>query len=320
MSNASSDVNWRNKKLMRYYTMNLSTTQSTAKLVTYVDTLAVYYPPQAVVDNILTNIGKFNHLILAFWEPTKPVDVALEWSDGKTFPTDAIDQFHKAGVKVLVSASGSTETPITHWINGSGIDGATYGQKLADFVKQYQLDGADLDIEDAAYQTNPSEAIQWTVDATKTLRKVLGQNAVITHAPQAPYFSPDFGNAPYLEIDKQVGSMIDFYNIQFYNQGNSSYDTYNDLFVTSNGWCSGSSVGEIHAAGVPLSRIVVGKPMETNDASNTGFVDAKHLAAFIKHAKQAQPSLLPAGVMTWQFHSNNDSKSWSETIASRFGS
>jgi chitinase len=310
--------------------MNLSTTQSTAKLVTYVDMLAVYYPPQAVVDNILTNIGKFNHLILAFWEPTKPVDVALEWSDGKTFPTDAIDQFHKAGVKVLVSASGSTETPITHWINGSGIDGATYGQKLADFVKQYQLDGADLDIEDAAYQTNPSKAIQWTVEATQALHTTfkalgkIGKNAVITHAPQAPYFSPDFGNAPYLEIDKQVGSMIDFYNIQFYNQGNSSYDTYNDLFVTSNGWSSKSSVGEIHAAGVPLSRIVVGKPMNKTDASNTGWVSASHLASFISQAKQAQPSLLPAGVMTWQFHSDNDndndSKAWSETIASSFTS
>lgn len=302
--------------------MNSSSTQSTPKLVAYVDTLAVYHPPQTVVDNILMNIGKFNYLILAFWETTKPVDVALEWSDGKTFPTDAIDQFHKAGVKVLVSASGSTETPITHWINGSGIDGATYGQKLADFVKQYQLDGADLDIEDTAYQSNPSKAIQWTVDATKALRNALGQNAVITHAPQAPYFSRHYGNAPYLAIDKQVGHLIDFYNIQFYNQGSSSYDTYNSLFVTSTGWSSQSSVGEINAAGVPLSRIVVGKPMKKTDVSksNTGWVSASELVSFITQAKQAQPSLLPAGVMTWQFHSDNDSKTWSETIASSFAS
>ena len=57
--------------------MNSSSTQSTPKLVAYVDTLAVYHPPQTVVDNILMNIGKFNYLILAFWETTKPGDVAL---------------------------------------------------------------------------------------------------------------------------------------------------------------------------------------------------------------------------------------------------
>ena len=145
---------------------------------------------------------------------------------------------------------------------------------------------------------------------------------MITHAPQAPYFSRHYGNAPYLAIDKQVGHLIDFYNIQFYNQGSSSYDTYNSLFVTSTGWSSQSSVGEINAAGVPLSRIVVGKPMKKTDVSksNTGWVSASELVSFITQAKQAQPSLLPAGVMTWQFHSDNDSKTWSETIASSFAS
>lgn len=296
--------------------MSSLTTQSVAKIVTYVDTLAQYYPPQKVVDSILTNIGKFNHVILAFWEPTQPLDVALEWTNG-TFPTDAINQFHNAGVKVLVSAGGSTATPITDWIDGSGIDGTTYGQKLADFVKQSHLDGADLDIEDGAYQTHSSDAIKWTTEATQALRNALGQNAVITHAPQAPYFSPSYANAPYLEIDRQVGSMIDFYNIQFYNQGtNNPYETYNELFVTSH--YPQSSVGEIHAAGVPLSRIVVGKPMNKTDASNTGWVSASDLASYIQQAKTN--NLLPAGVMTWQFHSDNNSKNWSEIIASGFAS
>ncbi len=306
--------------------MNSSSTQSTPKLVAYIDARQLFNGllPQQALDLILTNIGKFNHLILAFWEPDSPVDTALLWSNG-TFPSDAINQFHDAGVKVLVSAGGSTVTPISDWIKGSPIDGATYGQKLADFVKQYQLDGADLDIEDNdAYANYADKAIQWTVDTTKALRNALGQNAVITHAPQAPYFSPNYGSpqhgySAYLGIDKQVGDLIDFYNIQFYNQGNDNpYESYPDLFGTAS--ASQSSVGEIHAAGVPLSRIVVGKPLNKTDATNTGWVSAGNLALLLQDAKQAQPSLLPAGVMTWQFHCDNESKVWSETIANSFAS
>ena len=51
---------------------------------------------------------------------------------------------------------------------------------------------------------------------------------IISHAPQTPYFCPGFApSGSYLKVNKQVGKFIDFYNIQFYNQGESTkYDTY----------------------------------------------------------------------------------------------
>jgi len=36
--------------------------------------------------------------------------------------------------------------------------------------------------------------------------------------------------------------MIDFYNVQFYNQGDTKYDTYDGLFTTSSGFFSGTAV------------------------------------------------------------------------------
>ena len=36
--------------------------------------------------------------------------------------------------------------------------------------------------------------------------------------------------------------MIDFYNVQFYNQGSTSYDTYEKLFVQSGGYFPTTSV------------------------------------------------------------------------------
>lgn len=67
----------------------------------------------------------------------------------------------------------------------------------------------------------------WLVTFTKTLRNLL-PNAIITHAPQAPYFKNTYyPKGGYVTVDKQVGSLIDFYNVQFYNQGNTQYNTYN---------------------------------------------------------------------------------------------
>jgi chitinase len=52
----------------------------------------------------------------------------------------------------------------------------------------------------------------------------------ITHAPQGPYFSNSYPKGAYLTVNAQVGNMIDFYNVQFYNQGNTGYDSYSALF------------------------------------------------------------------------------------------
>lgn len=47
------------------------------------------------------------------------------------------------------------------------------------------------------------------------------------HAPQAPYFSTAYArNGGYLAVDQEVGDLIDLYLVQFYNQGNTGYDTY----------------------------------------------------------------------------------------------
>ena len=43
-------------------------------------------------------------------------------------------------------------------------------------------------------------------------------------------------------MDREVGSLIDFYNVQFYNQGNTQYNTYDELFIKANGFFSGTSV------------------------------------------------------------------------------
>jgi len=66
----------------------------------------------------------------------------------------------------------------------------------------------------------------WLIRFTTKLRSLL-PNKIITHAPQGPYFKNDYyPKGGYVTVHQKVGSMIDFYNVQFYNQGNTQYNSY----------------------------------------------------------------------------------------------
>jgi chitinase len=128
-------------------------------------------------------------------------------------------------------------------------------------------------------------------------------NHIITHAPQGPYFKQDhYKNGGYITVDKAVGAGIDFYNIQFYNQGDTKYDTYQSLFIQSGGYFSGTSVKEIMSRGISSKKLVVGKPVNPADASNTGWMDHNTLG---QATSKAYSDLgWYAGVMFWQYPSD----------------
>ncbi len=157
--------------------------------------------------------------------------------------------FTKAGVKLIVSAFGATEYPTSS--NFDPVDAAT---KLADFVNTNLFDGVDVDWEDsAAFQSGDGSGEDWLITFTTTLRNALNPGLIITHAPQSPYFTTNssiYLAGGYLTVHKAVGHMIDFYNIQFYNQGVGTYDNAERLFNVSGGWAPGSSVNEMITSGV----------------------------------------------------------------------
>jgi len=221
--------------------------------------------------------------------------------------------YHSKGIKVLVSAFGSTDNPTS-----GGVDPVDCGKRLAQFVITNQLDGVDLDWEDnAAMEAGKGE--QWLITITQTLRQLLPRDKgyIISHAPQAPYFmgKPKYPNGGYLTVDQAVGSLIDFYNVQFYNQDTSDYTTYATLFQKANGWATGTSVLEMVSKGVDISRIVVGKPVTQGDVNNSGFVSVSALRAIF--ASAISSTQWRGGFMGWQFQSD-DGGSWSRQLSSAF--
>ena len=139
---------------------------------------------------------------------------------------------------------------------------------------------------------------------------------IITHAPQGPYFGGTYlyPNNAYLEVDRAVGKDIQFYNVQFYNQQTTPYNTSQGLFNVSGGWAPDTSVNEMIANGVPMEKIVVGKPATPSDAYDEGsYMTASALNDSIVAAYRYNK--WKTGVMYWQFSSDPTSSIIRDTLS-----
>lgn len=142
-------------------------------------------------------------------------------------------------------------------------------------------------------------AVQWLTTFTTELRKELPQGQyLLTHAPVAPWFSPGmYTNNAYIQVDDNVGNLIDWYNVQFYNQGTYDYTTCNSLLYESSQTWPNTSVYQLVYTGVEMDKIVIGKPANPGDASN-GYMNTTYLAMCLADAKEDGWN---AGVMVWEF-------------------
>ncbi|KAJ7869379.1 glycoside hydrolase family 18 protein [Mycena leptocephala] len=240
--------------------------------------------------------GAFNVLLLAFLSgsttgpSTTDPGVIQTWAGMNAAQRQ---EYKDAGITVLVSLFGATPTPTTS--NWNPTDTANIA---ATWIKANGVDGADVDYEDTlAMSAGKGEA--WVITFTTELRKQLGEKFIITHAPMAPWFGDSIGLYPggaYRNIHQSVGSMIDWYNVQFYNAGNAYADCAG-LVETSP---DQTAVLQIHSeAKVPLNKIVIGKPAIQMDAG-AGYIAPPTLSSCIHMVKKA-PGGWNAGISFWKY-------------------
>ena len=312
----------------------------------YVNTLNQWWGDAVSSEIGATNPRGYNTILLAFWIPNQdgtsnPVDVGVVWSQPERFfdvqnsqfgstateiRTNLINEYHSNGVKVLISAFGATSFPTTQ-----GVPATACGENLAQFAIDMQLDGVDLDYEDNAAM-EAGTAVPWLIemmDAMVKKFKATGKKYIITNAPQAPYFIDGKYPQNYVAFHKSllsdgttVGDNIDSYLVQFYNQGSSTYSSYTSLFETSDGWSYGTSVKEIANKGIPMSKIVIGKPITQADAANTGYVPTGELASILQTARQSGNVWAKdedvGGVMGWRFQSDRQG-AWASQLNAAIG-
>ena len=165
---------------------------------------------------MLTSIQGYNVVALSFLTLQGALDqagrfAALSAGD----KTAKKNEYHKAGIKIVASAFGATDTPTT-----SGANAVNTANTMAQWVKSNGLDGIDVDYEDlAAMNRGDGAAEKWVSDFTTTLRKTLPKGQyILTHAPLAPWLAPShqFAAGAYVKINKNVGSLIDWVRLSFY--------------------------------------------------------------------------------------------------------
>jgi len=255
----------------------------------------------------VSDVNGFNVVALAFVLTSGAYDKAQEWASLSASERKSIKaKYAAAGIKLVISVFGSTDAPTS-----SGANAISTANKMAKFVKDYDLDGIDVDYEDFdAMNAGDGRAETWLVAFTKQLRAELPQGQyILTHAPVAPWFSPGkYGGGGYLKVHEKVGSLIDWYNVQFYNQ--NEYTSCSDLLTKSSSAWPESSVFQIAANGVSLNKLVIGKPGSSGDASN-GYMSPVTLAGCLKQAKAKGWT---GGVMSWEYpHAN---AAWIKTVRS----
>ncbi|KAF8682062.1 hypothetical protein AX14_004440 [Amanita brunnescens Koide BX004] len=281
-----------------------STTPTAPYFVIYSDQWTGGQPPDT---SLVKGYNVFN---LSFLLLEGAWDNAQAWTSLTDQDRSTIKaKYNAAGIKLMVSAFGSTDTPTS-----SGADPVATANTFAGWVKTYQLDGIDIDYEDfGAFNAGDGSAEQWLITFTKQLRTKLPVGEyIVTHAPVAPWFSPNtWGGGGYLKVHSEVGSLIDWYNIQFYNQGVNEYTTRKGLLWASSSTWPDTAVFQIHASGVPLHKIVIGKPATSGDAAS-GYMSLDELAQSLQ---EAQKSKWNGGAMVWQYP--NAGSSWITTVRSK---
>jgi len=284
--------------------------RSSAPVVGYIDRLTSWWGcnvPQALgLPSGPTN-GP-NVIALSFWTTGSLADAVSVWANLPSYipencglgtstqeiQKNLIQKFHANGVKVIVAAFGATNNPTSS-------DPTQVCSSIAQFVLANNLDGVDLDYEDSG-AFEGGRGAQWLITCTKVIRQYLPQGRyLLTHAPQGPYFTtaPLYPDGAYLTVDKQVGDLIDWYNLQYYNQGTGVYEDYNDCFVACKAF-PGTAVLELKGL---RSKVAVGKPVTHADANN-GWVSASDFAGWLQRANREGGWC--GGAMYWQAPSDSD--------------
>ena len=217
-----------------------------------------------------------------------------------------ITKLQEAGKKVLISFGGCTmDFSCYRQLVGKEKELA---ESIAVFVRENKLDGVDIDYEDTTgfNGTGGYNGVDFLVNLTKSLREELPDPFIISHAPQPTYFEPKkhgFSNGAYLSIMKEVGNLINWLNIQFYNNeswnGNpqeilSSYEQFSNL------------------QGITPEKLLIGLPVKRNDASPESFIPINQIISQIIEPFNSNNKVL-GGIMNCEFSSDVDGM-WARSI------
>ena len=271
------------------------------------------------------------------WDSIETADTFKVWT---TFTTDQkeilIEKLNKNNIILMGSFGGASsfgnfggsqytgfqytwQNPNSKYYIGSGKfnsieDSATaLGTDLSNLLISNNIKGLDFDIEMiptiSSYTSTYSDIYNY-LGYMSQAAKAKGITTV-SHAPQTPYFYPQISGSwsqLYYNLEKEFGRYIDFYNIQYYNNGD--YSSQDALFTNDTNFQA--SVNQLITANgvtglnkIPANKIVLGQAV---DASWPGSIQKNwtNLATFVQNQQNSSNSNLSewyntGGVMVWVY-------------------
>ena len=195
--------------------------------------------------DIAHNAG-ITHIILAFIQcmdyQTLTFDYSVEtWANySDSDKTMLLNKMNGYGITLMVSLGGANSFPdVSVLANGNYkySNPKTFANDLMDWMYKNKVMAIDFDIEHLKGWIDNTKTAEYLGSLSKYVKlrgKELGRYICVSHAPQTPYFNSGAWAHVFNQIEELYGDYIDFYNIQYYNQGNVNR-TYNTIFVQDDG-------------------------------------------------------------------------------------
>ena len=185
-----------------------------------------------------------------------------------------------AGIKVMTMVGGAAKGSFAR-LDTAEQSFDSYYQHLHSFVRRYNLDGVDLDIEEPM-------SLAGVVRLIDRLKEDFGDAFIVTLAPVAAalwsgQFIKTYAEFSYEALEVMRGGKIAWYNTQFYcGWGDMSNSLHYEAIV---------------ARGFPEHKIVVG--LITNPANGPGYVPLDQVQNVLSSLQRKHPGF--AGVMGWEY-------------------
>ena len=190
--------------------------------------------------------------------------------------------------KLGVSVGGALGIPVPYSLTFSNPDcyyynnPQKYAQDIVNLIKGTGLEKyIDLDIE--GINDKFTETATFIGEVCKELKRI-NTGCEISHAPQLPYMTSQYGNV-YDLIYKNYKEYFDFLNCQLYNNGPCG--NFEQIFIKSySNIAPGTSVLELINRGYDPSYLIVGKTIAGESNSDNGFIPLSEMTNIIKQAFQ----------------------------------
>lgn len=193
----------------------------------------------------------------------------------------SLPRLRAAGITTTAMLGGAAPGTFTR-LDLPSKEWETYYTLLRDFIRAWQLQGVDLDVEE-------SMSLPGIIRLIRRLRADFGSGFVITLAPVAAALqrtgSANLSGFDYAELERAVGAEVAWYNTQFYCGWGCVAD-------------GGAGFEAILERGWDPARVVVG--VVTNPGNADGYVGVEGVMGALERLKEYGVG----GVMGWEYYNS----------------